>query len=97
MRMFALDVSTMQFTISDNGPGIPEAEREKVFQRFYRAVSSRSMPGSGLGLAIVKQAIERHGGTIVAEETLGGGTTMRVTLRGSAIAGMQPEPARSLL
>ena len=96
MRMFALDVSTMQFTISDNGPGIPEAEREKVFQRFYRAVSSRSMPGSGLGLAIVKQAIERHGGTIVAEETLGGGTTMRVTLPGSAIAGMQPEPARSL-
>jgi signal transduction histidine kinase len=47
--------------VSDNGPGIPEAERGKVFDRFYRLDRSRSTAGSGLGLALVKAIAGLHG------------------------------------
>ena len=63
----------VELTVADSGPGIPEEDRAKVFERFYRAIQSRSMPGSGLGLAIVKQVIARHGGTIAVEESEDGG------------------------
>ena len=54
--------------VADTGPGIPEEERERVFDRFYRG---RSAPagGSGLGLAIVKQVATLHGGSIVLDES----------------------------
>lgn len=74
------DVMTLH--IEDSGPGIPETEREKVFERFYRAPESRSMPGSGLGLAIVKQVVERHHGVIRIEESRDGGCHMIVELPG---------------
>jgi signal transduction histidine kinase len=51
-------------TISDNGPGIPEAEREKVFRRFYRLDQSRSTSGNGLGLSMVSAVITMHNGII---------------------------------
>jgi two-component system sensor histidine kinase TctE len=55
--------------IEDNGPGIPEAERELVFQPFYRAQASMGteIDGSGLGLAIVREIAERQGGGVVIE------------------------------
>jgi len=68
-------------SVVDNGPGIPLAERDRVFDRFYRGVDTQ-MPGSGLGLAIVRQAVEMHGGSIVLADTAGGGLTARVTLPG---------------
>jgi two-component system, OmpR family, sensor histidine kinase TctE len=57
--------------IEDNGPGIPEAERELVFQPFYRAQASMGteIDGSGLGLAIVREIAERQGGGVVIEAT----------------------------
>lgn len=51
-----------------------------MFERFYRAASTRSKPGSGLGLAIVRQAIETAGGTVSAENAPGGGAFVRVAL-----------------
>jgi two-component system, OmpR family, sensor histidine kinase MprB len=69
-----------ELTVRDHGPGIAEADRPHVFERFYRATSARSMPGSGLGLAIVQQVAEMHGGTVVAEQAPGGGTLMRMRL-----------------
>jgi two-component system sensor histidine kinase MprB len=78
-----------ELTVRDHGPGISEADRPHVFERFYRATSARSMPGSGLGLAIVLQVAEMHGGTIVAEEAPGGGTLMRLRLDARVVA----EPA----
>lgn len=75
----------VEITVSDSGPGIPVEDREKVFERFFRSVQGRSTPGSGLGLAIVKQTIERHGGTITAEESDDGGAMMRVILPGYAM------------
>jgi len=49
--------------VEDNGPGIPEAERDLVFQPFYRALGTE-VDGSGLGLAIVREIAERHGGNV---------------------------------
>lgn len=51
----------------DNGPGIPENEREKIFERFYRLDDSRARDtgGTGLGLAITREAVIMHGGEIV--------------------------------
>ena len=60
-------------SVRDRGPGIPVDDRERVFDRFYRADATRTMPGSGLGLAIVAQIVERHGGeTWVTESEHGG-------------------------
>jgi signal transduction histidine kinase len=53
-----------QVTISDDGPGIPEAERDKVFRRFYRLDASRSTLGNGLGLALVAAVKDLHGAKI---------------------------------
>ena len=67
--------------VTDQGPGISEADLPFVFDRFYRAPSARGMPGSGLGLAIVRQVAEAHGGEVLVEAAPGGGTTMRLKLR----------------
>lgn len=49
------------FAVSDNGPGIPEKDRKKVFRRFYRVEKSRTTPGNGLGLSLVKAVADLHG------------------------------------
>lgn len=84
IEMTPLANNTMQITVSDSGPGIPEGDRKLVFERFFRSVQARSTPGSGLGLAIVQQTIHRHNGTITAEESDDGGAMMRVILPGEA-------------
>ncbi len=63
-------------TVHDSGPGIPERERERVFERFHRVESSRGRPGSGLGLAIVRQVAEIHGGTVSAGPSRLGGAAV---------------------
>jgi two-component system sensor histidine kinase MprB len=69
-----------ELTVRDHGPGIPEADRAYVFDRFYRADTARGRPGSGLGLAIVRQVAETHGGTVAADAADGGGALMRLRL-----------------
>jgi two-component system sensor histidine kinase MprB len=69
-----------ELTVADEGPGISEQDRPKVFERFYRATAARSMPGSGLGLAIVAQIVETHEGNVVVGEAAGGGAELRVRL-----------------
>ena len=51
--------------VDDDGPGIPEADRERVFDRFQRLESHRGTPGSGLGLSLARAIVQRHGGHIV--------------------------------
>jgi signal transduction histidine kinase len=60
------DGPVAELTVSDDGPGIPDAERERVFDRFYRTESSRSREsgGTGLGLPIVRDLVRAHGGTV---------------------------------
>jgi len=55
------EADTIRLTVSDDGPGIPEEEHEKVFERFYRLEKSRTTSGSGLGLSMVKAIAELHG------------------------------------
>jgi two-component system sensor histidine kinase KdpD len=62
--------------VSDEGPGIPPEEREKVFDAFYRGKEAPESAGSGLGLAIAKAIVVAHGGRIWIEETTGGGTAV---------------------
>ena len=69
-------------SIGDEGPGIPEAERSKVFDLFYRiAEGDRRPTGTGLGLAIVRGFIEAHGGRVRALGGPGGkGTVIEIEL-----------------
>jgi signal transduction histidine kinase len=51
-------------SVADNGPGIPQKDKERIFDRFYRGDDSRSISGNGLGLALVKSIAEKHNGTV---------------------------------
>jgi two-component system phosphate regulon sensor histidine kinase PhoR len=64
--------------VSDEGPGIPPAELDRIFHRFYRVDRSRSQPGTGLGLAIAKHLVAAHGGSIRARNRPGGGAEFEV-------------------
>jgi len=64
--------------VEDDGPGIPEAEREAVFERFHR-VPGNAAPGSGLGLAIVREIARAHQAEVVLETPAGGGARFRVS------------------
>lgn len=63
---------TARIVVADSGPGIPEAERERVIDRFYRLDQARSQPGSGLGLALVKAVTDQHGGTMRLDDNAPG-------------------------
>jgi signal transduction histidine kinase len=69
-------------TVADTGPGIAPADLPHIFNRFYRADSSRAEASgeSGLGLAIAKALVEAHGGLITAASALGQGTTFTIQL-----------------
>ncbi|MFI5909843.1 ATP-binding protein [Dactylosporangium sp. NPDC051541] len=67
-------------TVTDRGPGIDEADRPHVFDRFYRATAARGLPGSGLGLAIVAQTAAQHGGTVAATPNSPHGTVLTIRL-----------------
>lgn len=73
---------TATIAIIDHGDGVPAQIREKIFQRFWRADSSRTREtgGSGLGLAIVSSIVAAHNGTVSVTETPGGGATFRIEL-----------------
>ncbi|MCX7672123.1 MAG: ATP-binding protein [Thiobacillaceae bacterium] len=68
-----------RLAVCDNGPGIPAAERTRVFDRFYR-LPSAAASGSGLGLAIVQDIVRLHGGRVWLDDTAGGGLTVWVEL-----------------
>jgi two-component system phosphate regulon sensor histidine kinase PhoR len=68
--------------VTDTGIGIPAADRDRIFERFYRVDRDRSrdMGGTGLGLSIVKHLVQSYGGSVVVESRLNRGSTFRVTL-----------------
>jgi len=69
-------------SVTDTGPGIPAADQEHLFERFYRSshATAAAIPGIGLGLTIVKTIAELHGGRVRVESREGEGTTVRVEL-----------------
>lgn len=70
----------VEVTVEDSGPGIPEAEREAIFGRFYQTDSSHRQEGNGLGLALCKQITRLAGGDIAVENRAAGGSVFRVRL-----------------
>ncbi|WP_459248151.1 sensor histidine kinase [Streptomyces youssoufiensis] len=75
--------------VADDGAGVPEAERERIFERFVRLDDARSRDdgGAGLGLAIARDVVARHGGTLTVREAAAGGACFEVRLPGAAPAG----------
>ncbi|MEO6246348.1 MAG: HAMP domain-containing sensor histidine kinase, partial [Opitutaceae bacterium] len=67
-------------TVTDNGPGVPVAERDAIFRRLYRGDASRSQRGLGLGLSMVKAIVEAHAGTVAVDDPPGGGARFTVRL-----------------
>jgi two-component system sensor histidine kinase MprB len=71
-------VGARRVEVRDHGPGIPDTDKPHIFERFYRATSTRSMPGSGLGLAIVAQFAEDHSATAYVLDNIGGGAIVGI-------------------
>jgi len=71
-------------TVDDEGPGIKDADRPHVFERFWRAEESRTMAGSGLGLSIVAQVADLHSGRVEVDTSPAGGTRLTLTLPGGS-------------
>jgi two-component system, OmpR family, sensor histidine kinase MprB len=82
VQMRPLDEWSVVLEVADAGPGIGEEDLPRVFDRFYRATTSRTMPGSGLGLAIVRQVAVRHGGAVWAGRAPEGGALLAMRLPG---------------
>jgi two-component system, OmpR family, sensor kinase len=76
----ALDGDTVTVTVADTGMGIPPAELDKIFDRFYRAENARTQDGMGLGLSIAQQIASQHGGSIAVDSEPGHGSRFTVTL-----------------
>ena len=68
-----------EIAVSDNGSGIAPEHLPRVFDRFYRAESSRGSDGAGLGLALVKSIVDLHGGTARIQSEIGRGTIVSLT------------------
>jgi two-component system phosphate regulon sensor histidine kinase PhoR len=77
---------SVEFLVSDNGPGIPSDHHRRIFQKFYRVVdpAAPDVGGTGLGLAMVHHIVRAHGGSITVESEPGRGATFRILLPVSA-------------
>ena len=67
-------------SVADHGPGIPEAEQGRIFEKFYRAEASRHVPGAGLGLVIAREIVRAHSGEIWVESKVGEGSVFQFSL-----------------
>ncbi len=84
----------VEISVSDNGPGIPPAQLEHIFERFVRgdAGLTQRVGGTGLGLAISKSLVELHGGTIAADSEVGRGSTFTIVLPTAALGEVEAAP-----
>ena len=85
----------VELVVEDDGPGIPEEQRRRVFERFVRLDEARARDagGSGLGLAIVQEIVAAHGGTVAVSDSSRGGARMVVRLPARASGREADHPA----
>jgi signal transduction histidine kinase len=88
----ALRGPVVQLEVADTGVGIPADELGKLFDRFFRASTARTVAGTGLGLSITKSIAEAHGGSVAVSSEIGAGTTFTVEL---PVVTDQSEPVES--
>jgi signal transduction histidine kinase len=76
-------------TVEDSGPGIPDTDKERVFEKFHQVKQEKKLPGqgAGLGLSICRTIIQAHRGAIWVEDNPGGGSRLKVLLRGGDSSG----------
>ena len=74
------DGDNVRIEVRDHGPGIPEADRHRIFDKFFRGQTSNGTNGSGLGLAIARSLVTLHGGTLEYKENPGGGAAFVTSL-----------------
>ena len=85
IALMKTNAETIQLEVGDRGPGVPESEREKIFEPFYRLPGASERDGGvGLGLSLVKQIAKKHGGDVKCLAREGGGTCFRVLLPGAS-------------
>jgi two-component system sensor histidine kinase BaeS len=84
----------VEISVTDNGPGIPPAQLEHIFERFVRgdAGLTQRVGGTGLGLAISRSLVELHGGTIAADSVVGRGSTFTMALPATGPEALEPAP-----
>jgi signal transduction histidine kinase len=84
LEIAVLSEGTVRFTVSDDGPGIPEPDRERIFERFHRTDDARDRVagGAGLGLAIVGAIADAHGGHVRALGSPFGGAQLELDIPG---------------
>ena len=83
----------VELEVADRGPGIPDDQLDKVFEKFYRLPRERAGEGAGLGLSICRGIVKAHGGRIWAENREGGGARLRFTLPVGGDSEPAPEEA----
>lgn len=92
-----IDGDMLVTDVIDTGAGIPEADLQRLFERFYKADKARRSEGTGLGLAIAKHIVQTHNGTIAVQSVLGEGSTFTFTLplasTAHSVQGVQTETA----
>jgi two-component system OmpR family sensor kinase len=88
-----LSEGSVRFTVDDDGPGVPEPERARIFERFHRIDDARDRVagGAGLGLAIVQAIADAHGGQVRALQSPLGGAQLQLDIPGFR-SGVRPRP-----
>jgi len=91
----AVDAGEARILVTDHGVGVPEEERDRIFDRFYRATNVQGVTesGIGLGLYICRRIVEAHAGRIWVEPAPGGGSTFVVSIPAAEAAATNPAPA----
>jgi signal transduction histidine kinase len=88
------DAERLVFRVSDEGMGIPQDDRQRLFEPFFRASNVGTISGLGIGLAIVQEAVNLLGGSIECASVLGSGTTFTVTIPVRNEGANEGNPAR---